>query len=137
VTPSARAALITRAKALSIPVASCVAASLRPDHLLSGCTWDELAALVVVLAESADPVRLRAVAEAADDGLPARGQRAFTLRRAHADFEALRLVGGPVPERLRVLEREYQRDAARRKRAAASGGVLLELRREAWQRGAA
>ena len=40
-TPQDRARLIARAKALAVPVASCVAARLRPDHLRRGLTEDE------------------------------------------------------------------------------------------------
>lgn len=71
--PADRDALIARAKALAIPVASCVAASIRPDHLLSVRSRDELMALVIVLAEATHPVRLREAVRAGDDGLVAQG----------------------------------------------------------------
>lgn len=68
-TPQQRTALITRAKQLAVPVASCVAASIRPDHLLRDVTDPAvLLALITVLAEAADPVRLREVVKADDGG---------------------------------------------------------------------
>jgi len=71
-TPADRAALIARAKAKAIPVASCVAASLRPDHLFADVAPEDLEgilkALVIILAEACDPVRLREVVSARDDG---------------------------------------------------------------------
>jgi hypothetical protein len=70
VTPSHRTALIAKAKSLAIPVASCVAASIRPSRLLEGRSRDELMALVIVLAEAVDPVRLREVVSAEDGGAP-------------------------------------------------------------------
>ena len=112
------AALITKAKALATPVTSCIAASLRPDHLLSGCTWDEMAALVVVLAESADLTRLRAVVEATEDGPVVTGQDVM-LRKAHAEVERLRRDDMAVPARLMRLEREYQRRRPRPRQVAA------------------
>ena len=121
-TPSDRAALITRAKQLAIPVASCVAASIHPGHLTTGCTRDELAALVVVLAEAVDPVRLRAVVAATEDSpSPPPPGRELMLRRAHADVSSLREQDLPVPPQLALLECEYQNGQrqARRERTAA------------------
>lgn len=66
--PRHRIALIAAAKSAAVPVASCVAARVPPDHLLEGRSWEELAALVIVLAEAADPVRLRAITEEPEDG---------------------------------------------------------------------
>lgn len=72
-----RLALIAAAKRKAIPIASCVAASKRPDHLFADVApedfTDLLAALVVVLAEGSDPVRLREVCQVGDDGLEAQG----------------------------------------------------------------
>lgn len=114
-----RAALITRAKSLAAPVASCVAASLRPDHLLTSCTWEELAALVIVLADAADPTRLRAVVEA-DDGKPSPGPGELRLRRAHAEYVALRktLPADEIPRYLARLEAGYQQMSAALRRQA-------------------
>lgn len=108
-TPAQRNALIARAKRLAIPVTSCVAASLRPDHLLAARTRAELLALVVVLAEAADPVKLKAVTEApGDTGLPPMS-REDMLRAAHAEYSRLLRAGEPVPARLRLLNSEYRR----------------------------
>jgi hypothetical protein len=109
-----RASLIAWAKAKAVPVTSCVTARLHPDHLIGNASRAQLAALVIVLAEAADPGKLRAVAETSDDGRPAITDRALMLRRAHTEFRALSRDGAPVPGRLRILEREYQREARRR-----------------------
>lgn len=87
-----RLALIARAKRLAVPVASCVAASVRPDHLLRDASRDELAALVIVLAEGSDPVRLREVCRAGDDGLEA---QAIT---AHGGYLAGRRNAAQIAE---------------------------------------
>lgn len=115
-TPAERAALITRAKALAIPVASCVRAGIRPDHLIGDASRDLLAALVIVLAESADPVRLRAVTAAAEDG-PDVTDLDVSLRVAHRQVNRLRERRRPVPVRLAALESQYQR---RRREARAA-----------------
>ena len=101
-TPAQRAANITRAKALAIPVQSCVAARLRPDHLFAGVrTKDELTgllkALVIVLAEAADPVTLRAVVAEADDGRPEGADRMTMLRKAHTECADLKYAGRRYP----------------------------------------
>lgn len=101
------AAPLDRAKSLAIPVASCVAARIRPDHLIGNASWEELAALVVVLAEAADPVRLRAVVDAREDG-PDITDRDVMLRKAHAHAVALRKAGMAVPVRVRALDNEYR-----------------------------
>lgn len=119
-THAERTDLITRAKAIAVPVASCVAASLRPDHLLAGCSRGELAALVIVLAEAADPARLHAVAEAEDDASPVIGLAEVRLRKAHAEFQRHRVAGITVPASLARLEREYQRISKRRRREMAA-----------------
>ncbi len=117
-TPEQRDALIARAKKVAVPVASCVAARLRPSHLLPGLSRDELEALVLVLAEAVDPVRLRLVVAAGEDG-PVVTDRAVTLRKAHSEVNRLRGEGLPVPLRLGLLEGEYQEQvrAARSRRA--------------------
>ena len=121
-TAADRAALIARAKSLAGPVAACVAGDVSPDMLLADCTWDDLAALVVVLAESVSGVRLRAVVAAQDDDSgPVAGIRDLVLRRAHAEASRLRRLdpGCVLPERVGLLESEYQRHQwARRNRAA-------------------
>jgi len=117
-TPQQRAALIARAKSLAIPVASCVAARLRPDHLLRDASRDELAALVIVLAEAADPVVLREVVKAQDDGArpaPAPpGPRVDGRRNADRvkDYAVLRVGGygiGEAAERTGVTRRTAER----------------------------
>lgn len=113
-TPADRAVLIATAKRLAIPVASCVAASIRPDHLLSARSRDELMALVIVLAEAAHPVRLREVVQAGDDGLDAQGIAPGGYLAGHrnagqvAEYAVLRGNGmdaGPAAERLGIAER--------------------------------
>jgi hypothetical protein len=119
-THSGRTALIARAKAVALPVTCCVAGSLRPDHLLAGWSADELAALVIVLAEAVDPSRLRAVVEAQEDSSPVIGLALVRLRQAHAEYRRLRRTGteiASIPQSLRRLEREYQRDSKRRQKA--------------------
>lgn len=116
-TPAERNALIARAKRLSIAVASSVAADIRPDHLIGDASRDLLAALVIVLAEAADPVRLRAVAEASDDDrVPA--DRDAMLRAAHAHAIWLRRIGEPVPARVRLLDNEYRAERKQAREAA-------------------
>lgn len=114
-----RAALIAQAKSRAVPVASCVTAGLRPDHLLSERTWEELAALVIVLAAAADHTKLAAIVAEPDDGKPLPGTREMALRKAHAEVTRLRNHSLPVPQRLLVLEREYQRLHPRAGRQAA------------------
>ena len=113
--PAEAASLIAWAKRKAMPVHSCVTASLRPDHLIGEAGVNELKALVIVLAEAVDPVKLRAVVNAADE--PVRIDRAEMLRRAHADATALRKAGQKVTGRLAILDREYERDKRRRSRA--------------------
>jgi hypothetical protein len=109
VTPAERAALIARAKQLAIAVTSCVAARLRPDHLLRDASWEELAALVVVLAEAADPAVLRAVVSVSDDdGRPDLTRHQAKLREAHSQAVQLRKARKPVPGPLRVLDNAYR-----------------------------
>ena len=117
ITPAERNDLIAQAKRLAVPVASCVAARIRADHLIGGRTREELAALVLVLAEAADPVTLRAVVNAAEDG-PDITDEDVRLMKAHAHAVALRKAGMPVPNQVRVLDSEYRR---RRKAAAEAG----------------
>lgn len=115
-----RAALVARAKSLATPVVSCVAARIRPDHLIRDASRDELLALVIVLAEAADPVRLRLVTEAVEDGRDFT-ERDVLLRKAHSRVNALQASGQPVPLKLGVLESEYQA-GVRARRGADSGG---------------
>jgi hypothetical protein len=105
-----RADLIAAAKAIAGPVTAAVQARLHPGHHLQDRTWDELAALVIVLAEAADPAVLRAIAEAEDDGRPAVDRRDVMLRTAHTQAQAWRRrTGEDLPARLAMLEREYYR----------------------------
>lgn len=117
-----RAALIAGAKSRAVPVASCVAASLRPDHLLSERTWDELAALVIVLAAAADHQKLADIAADTDDGKPLPGARERALRKAHAEVTRLRNRKLLVPKRLMELERQYQQLHPRKAPAASRQG---------------
>jgi hypothetical protein len=118
--PRTRAALIAWAKRKAVPVASCVNAGVCPDHLLEGASGHELAALVIVLAAAADPVRLREVLAAGDDGTPAEVAEE-ALRWAHAEVRRLRDGGQPIPGPLARLEHRYQEQsrAAREDRRAA------------------
>lgn len=122
-TPARRTALIAAAKAKAVPVASCVAASIRPDHLLADVDTEDLTdllkALVIVLAEGADPVRLREACRAGDDGLEAQGivppsgylaghRNAAQL----AEYAVLRGNGmtvGAAAERLGVVKRTAEK----------------------------
>ena len=131
-TPAQRAANITRAKALAIPVQSCVAARLRPDHLFAGVrTKDELTgllkALVIVLAEAADPVTLRAVVAEADDGRPEAADRMTMLRKAHTECADLKYAGAEIPLRLKLLEREYHTEVKRLQREAAAWNEAVRV----------
>ena len=117
-TPAQRAALIVRAKRLAVPVVSCVRAGLRHDHLTGDLSRDHLQALVVVLAECADPARLKAVTEApGDTGMP-QLSREDVLRRAHAEYQRLQRDGTGIPHRVRLLESEY-RSGNKQRRAEA------------------
>jgi WhiB family transcriptional regulator, redox-sensing transcriptional regulator len=112
-----QAALLATAKSVAIPIAACVASSLPPAHLMGTMTRDQLAALVIVLAEAADHRRLRAIAGARDsDGRPDLTRDFLRLRRAHAEYTRLTVAGQPIPPRIRELEREYQRQAKARLR---------------------
>lgn len=114
-TPLQRADLIARAKQLAVPAVSCVRADIRMDHLFAGVSGEDfpalLLALVVVLAECADPVRLKAVTQApGDEGMPPQG-RADVLRNAHAEYARLKRNGLPIPSRVRILNSEYVRNS--------------------------
>ena len=118
-TPQDRARLIARAKALAVPVVSCVAARLRPDHLRRGLTEDEAWALIVVLAECADMGRLRAVTSApGDEGMPRQGDREV-LRAVHAERARLERAGLPVPYAVLAADGRYRADVRRRRTGAA------------------
>ncbi len=121
-TPRQRAQLIAAAKNIAVPVHSCVAANLRPDHLLAARTREELMAVVIVLAEAADPVRLRAVTLApGDEGMPVI-DRVAALRAGHSEYVRLHRAGSEVPLRVRLAEREYRQENKRRLEAAAREG---------------
>lgn len=120
-TPAQRPALIAKAKRIAIPVASCVAARLRPDHLRRGLTEDEAWALIVVLAECADMGRLRAVTSApGDEGIPRQGEREI-LRAVHAERARLERAGLPVPYAVLAADGRYRADVRRRRIGAAGG----------------
>jgi hypothetical protein len=112
--------LLAWAKSRALPVTSCVTARLRPDHLIGEASREELLALVVVLAEAADPVKLRAVVTATDEG-PHLTDRDWQLRAAHTEATRLRRANLRVPAALQRLEREYwsgRKNAAKGERAA-------------------
>jgi hypothetical protein len=128
-----RAGLIAAAKRKAIPVASCVAASLRPDHLFADVAPEDLEgllkALVVVLAAAADPVTLRAVVATPDDGHPDPASR--DLKAAHAECNRLRKAGLPIPTRVRLLEAQYQRQV---RQVPGPSGVLGQVISDAAKR---
>ena len=112
-----RAALIAWAKSKAIPVYSCAAAGLSPGHLLEGATGPQLAALVEILAEAADPGKLREIV-ARKDRCQSPAEREAQLRKAHSEATALRRAGREVPLRLRVLDSEYRCNLWRARKAA-------------------
>ena len=116
-TPRERAALIAWAKRKAVPFHSRVNAGIRVDDLMEDATEARYAALAVVLAAAVDPVRLRQVLAAEDDGTPAEVQEE-ALRWAHAEVQAMRQRHEPVPVVLEQLERKYQREAKQRARAS-------------------
>ena len=120
-TPAYRAVLIARAKSAAIPVSSCVAARIPPAHIIGGMSRDELAALVIVLAEAVDPARLRAVVQAEDDGTPGLTDLDLTYRAAHTEAGRLRTAGLPVPLAVRAMDSAYRQALkhARNREAAA------------------
>ena len=115
-----RASLIAWAKRKAVPVTSCVNAGISPEHVLEDASEARYAALVVVLAAAVDPVRLRAVLAAEDDGTPAEVQDE-ALKWAHAEVARLREAKRPIPPALARLEYRYQEQsrAARVNRCAA------------------
>src|ERR1700748_1211150 len=115
-----RAALIAAAKARATAVVSCVQARLSPSHILDGCTQADLRALVIVLAEAADPGVLRAVVEVRDDdGRPDMTRYQAKLREAHSQVVQLRKARQHVPEQLRVLDNAYRLEQKKAQAAAA------------------
>ena len=107
---AARAPLVAAAKARATAVVSCVQSRLSPCHILDRCSRDDLVALVVVLAEAADPAVLRAVVDVRDDdGRPDLTRLDAKLREAHSQVVMLVRRKQHVPQQLRVLDREYRR----------------------------
>lgn len=153
-TPATRARLIAAAKRKAVPVASCVAASVRPDHLFADVAPEDLTpllmALIVVLAEGADPVRLREACRAGDDGLEAQGitppagylagHRNAAQLAQYATLRGNDVSIGQAAVRLGVVKRtaeKYEallvragRAAWKQEPAAAGPGVLAEIRRD-------
>ena len=119
--PAERSALISHAKRIAVPVTSCVAANLAPAHLLAGLSRDELLALVVVLADCAEPGRVRAVVAAEDDGRPSPSGHDLRLRAAHREFERMRVAYEDPPVWLRRLEAQYQAMSSARRREQRKG----------------
>lgn len=119
-TPAQSAAFIAAAKRIAVPVVSCVRADLRFGHLTGNQSREGLLALIAVLAECADPARLKAVTEApGDEGMPPMA-REDILRHAHAEYTRLLRAGLPVPARIRFLHNEYRQSNKRRRDEAAA-----------------
>ena len=117
-TTSAEDRRIAAMKAKATPVVSCVGARLSPLRLLAGCSWLDLYALVLVLAEAADPVKLRAVVEATEDSTEVT-EMDLVLRKAHRKAQDLRALGlriADMPADVARGERAYlrRRKVARR-----------------------
>ena len=113
--------LIGQAKGRAAPLHSCVRARVQPGHLIGTDTGvEELLALVIVLAEVADPRRLAELVKLPGDQGLAVGRDAL-LQAAHAQVWHLRKAGQPVPTRLGVLENEYQADRKQRRTAVPEG----------------
>lgn len=126
-----RIELIAGAKQIAVPVASCVAGGVRPDHLLGGKSRDELLALVVVLAEAVDHGKLNVLVRLpGDEGLTPESLREAMLRRAHTEVWRLREAGQEIPPDLHVLEDEYQALHPRSPRPSRGPGARLEWRRQ-------
>jgi hypothetical protein len=107
-TPAQAAAFVAAAKRIAIPVVSCVRADLRFGHLTGNQSREGLLALIAVLAECADPAKLKAVTEApGDEGLAPLAQE-DVLRRAHAERTRLERAGLPVPFQVRAMAAEYR-----------------------------
>lgn len=106
-TPAYRASLIARAKRAAEPVARSVAGGLPVDWLIGDMDREQLLALVLVLADAADPARLRAVVRAEDDDAPGVTDADLKLRAAHAEAVRLRKAKRPVPFQVRVLDTAY------------------------------
>jgi hypothetical protein len=107
--------LIAWAKARVVPVQSCVTASLRPDHLLSEASWEQLAALVIVLAEAADPVKLRAVVSARDITVAPGTDRWSVLKMVYAERRRLERHGQPIPAAIEAGYLEYLSEGRKRR----------------------
>ena len=114
--PYLTGSLLASAKQAAFPVVTCVHNRLRPYRLLRDKSWAELYALVVVLADAADPAAVWEVANMPDDGSE-KAARAAVLRKAHAKAEAYREMRKKVPPHLVVLEREYWRWRKQEQRA--------------------
>ena len=71
-TPGQRADLIATAKRAALPFAAAVRADSpgRVQAIASGLDRQQLAALACVLAEAAEPGRLRIICETPDNGIP-------------------------------------------------------------------
>ena len=125
--PNAR----SRALDLAVPVASCVAAGIGTAHLLAPLSREELAALVDVLALAASPVAVRDLVRN-PEGWRRRDPEARVrmTRAAHAQAEACRKDGRPVPPHLAALERAYWRDRKQAQRDVAAGQMALLPARE-------
>jgi hypothetical protein len=121
VNAATRASLIAAAKARATAVVSCVQARLSPHHVLDTCSRDDLVALIMILAEAADPGILRAVVTVAeDDGRPDLTRHQAKLREAHSQAVQLRKARQPIPEQIRVLDNAY-RLAQKQEQAAPTG----------------
>jgi hypothetical protein len=116
-----RATLITRAKRAAVPVANCVAARVCPGHVLAGMTWDELAALVVVLADAVDHRVLADVIAGRDDGRDNQFRERDRVRKAASRANAAEAAERARNERIaaRAAELRAEKQAQRAAREAA------------------
>lgn len=71
-TPARRAAAVAVAKRAALPYAAAVRARKPGDvrRIRSGLTLAQFDALAAILAEAADPARLKIITETEDDGMP-------------------------------------------------------------------
>ena len=116
-TPRQRASLIAWAKARAMLIVPRVAARVSVDHILSDASWEQLATLVIVLAESVDPVRLREVAIARDIMVAPDADPDMTGKLALAEYRRLRAHHLPVPPRIREMALAHDRERSRARRA--------------------
>jgi hypothetical protein len=109
VRPDQRSAAVEAAKRAAVPFVNCVTARVPPEHLIAGKTWEELAALAIVLAAATDLPTLYAVIAEPDDGIPDPVMRETALVWAHREYQRQHLNGAEPGDVLRQLERDYRK----------------------------